>query len=318
MNDPRSRLARLASIATEFFTSVWNNVPEKVRLPDEERWPEEYPVVFVEEPFTYEGQIGLNGRAEGKPIELLQGQWADGDLLEAITSTIVPFEIVKGTGKIQMVVENNNTMLYLPRCRMMMQDRGVSKSYLSLAESGFTKCPYDATSLSSCNFPECLSKLVTRPQISIPAAKAAFRKSTVVLIRNVKNMDNFTDGPLQFTEGNNHLNLVGIAEAIDSAWSSSWLKNLREYLKSKYGDRWSVRFSDAEYDVEKEITAKIADLESAEKDRKKIVEIEHPEVSKVEQVIQDEVGGSQVAIKKKSTKAKPKAEPTETATDSKV
>jgi hypothetical protein len=123
-------------------------------------------------------------------------------------------------------------MVYIPKCKIMIDsglpDGSVMKAITS--NSGnlrYTKCPAGAESVDDCEYPRCLAKMVSTPQPSIKAAKSAYRESVCVCLTK----DAHGSKMLFLTNGANHLNLVPVDQAVDTAWSSDWLKNLQEILE---------------------------------------------------------------------------------------
>ena len=230
------RLAMQARNLTALFNRAIGKYPEKGDLVFgalSTEYPENWVPIEVDESYTISGGVEIHGHDSGNiPMQLNPGDWVDMDIARSLWGKVVPFTIESSRGKELFVVENSNTMVYVPKCKIMINtglpDGSVMKAITS--NSGnlrYTKCPVDAEGVDECEYPRCLSKMVTTPQPSIKAAKAAYRNSVCVcLTKEIQGAS-----MLFLTNGANHLNLVPIEQAIDTAWSSDYLKDFQETLE---------------------------------------------------------------------------------------
>ena len=230
------RLAMQARNLTALFSRAIGKYPESGDLVFgalATEFPENWVPIEVDDAYTVSGGVEIHGHDSGNtPIQLSPGDWVDMDICRNLWGNVVPFTIESSRGRELFIVENSNTMVYTPKCELMIStglpDGSVMKAITS--NSGnlrYTKCPVAAESVDECEYPKCLSKMVTTPQPSIKAAKAAYRESVCVCLTKE------TQGTkmLFLTNGNNHLNLVPIDQAVDTAWNSDFLKDLQEVLE---------------------------------------------------------------------------------------
>lgn len=196
-------------------------------------YPENWVPIEVDDAYTASGGVEVHGRDSGNiPIQLNPGDWVDMNVARKLWGTVVPFIIESSRGRELFVVENSNTMVYVPKCRLMIDTGLPDGSVMKAITSGsgnlrYTKCPVAAESVDDCEYPGCLGQMVTTPQPSIKAAKAAYRESACVCLTK----DSQGSKMLFLTNGANHLNLVPIDQAVETAWSSDWLKSLQETLE---------------------------------------------------------------------------------------
>jgi hypothetical protein len=258
-------------------------------------WPEEWPPMEVEESFTFSGGIEVLAKdVDGQLVTIGPGNWTDRDMADRLWETVVPFLVESSRGIELFVVENSNTMVYVPKCRVMIStglpDASVMKAITGNSGSqAFTKCPVDANGPGECRYPYCLATMVVTPQPSIKAAKTAYRDSVcVALTRNSQGTK-----MLFLTNGANHLNLVNLEQAVETAWNTQWLLNLRSSIE---------RFGFEEPD---NLESKLQSLMEAEELRKKDAAKVFEE-AKLETVIVEETDElpENIAIKEKKPKKK--------------
>ena len=265
-------------------------------------WPETWIPIRVVEAFAHSGGIEIHGKdVDGQEVVLKSGEWVDRKLAEDLWDVVIPFSVESSRGTELWIVEQRNTMVYTPKCALMistgLSDASVMKSITSSNGSvRYTRCPIDARGPSECQYPHCLAAMLDNAQPSIKAAKAAFRESVAVaLTRNAGNSK-----MLFLTNGANHLNLVTPEQGVETAWSSGWIQNLRTIMLA------------VGMEVPSSLEEKLSALTTIEETRAKEVEEAFNEAM-VEQVISEEVSEAPENIvlkekKPKKRKAKKKAD----------
>lgn len=217
-------------------------------------WPENWIPLETKELYTTSSGVEIVAQDnEGIEVEMPAGEWVNMNVTRSLWEQVVSFIIESSRGRELFVVENTNTMVYVPKCKVMIEtglpDGSVMKAITaSTGIQRHVKCPLGIEDKHTCQYPNCVGKLVDTPQPSIKAAKAAYRSQACVCL-----MKETRSGKMLFlTNGNNHLNLVPIDQAIATAWSSDWLKSLRQVL------------SDLEFDEPPELEEKLAILQGEE------------------------------------------------------
>jgi len=174
---------------------------------------------------------------KGDEVILKPGEWADRDLARRLWASIIRFDVESSKGITTYVVAGDNTIVYVPKCKLAI-DTGLPDGSVMSSITGsdgtkrYTKCPYDAEDASGCKYPDCLTQMVTAPQPSIKAAKAAFRSSACVCFA----VDRGKSKMLRLVNGPNHLNLVSIQQALAESWQSDYVNALASIVDEK--DAW--------------------------------------------------------------------------------
>lgn len=258
-----NRLAIQAKNLTRLFYRIKGNHPEEgmiVYSPIEDAHPDLWEPLVVTDAFQSSGlKIEVQDRNENTST-LALGDWVDMELVQKLWKTVVPFVIESSRGRSLYVLEGGNTMVYIPKCKLVIET-GLPDASVMRAISGertvrYTKCPYEVTSGSDCQYPDCIRNLIETPQPSIKASKAAFRDAVCVcLTRNIR------DNKMLFlTNGANHLNLITIEQALESAWHSEWLKNLEPVVLGVLADGW-MNLSDNEWNAQEAFQSNLRELE---------------------------------------------------------
>lgn len=217
------------------------NHPEQgmtVFRPVEDELPEAWEPLIVVESFQQGGlKIKVQDR-NGDRFVLAAGEWVDMNLSSELWATMIPFVIESSRGRSLYLLEGGNTMVYIPKCKLAVET-GLPDASVMRAISGensirYTKCPYDAESGKECQYPKCTRNLVSQPQPSIKAAKAEFRDAVcVALTRNVRG-----NKMMFLTNGANHLNLITVEQAVETAWNANWLKELEPAVSGVFEHSW--------------------------------------------------------------------------------
>lgn len=295
--DIRERLSIQSKNLTALMYRALGIHPEKGAILHQatgDTWPAEWTPMEVEESYTFSGGIEVVARElDGRVVNLNPGDWTDRGMANQLWETVVPFLVESSRGTELFVVENSNTMVYVPKCRLMVStglpDASVMKAITSNSGSqSFTKCPVAAVNQAECKYPYCLSSMVVTPQPSIKAAKSAYRDSVCVALTRGEH-----DKMLFLTNGANHLNLVNLEQAVETAWNPQWLMNLRSIIEH-YG-------FDEPYNLDSKLQSLIEIEQSQLKES-----IESFEAAKLEVAVAEEVEElpDNIAIKEKKPKAK--------------
>lgn len=236
-----NRLAIQAKNLTRLFYRIRGNHPERgtiVYRSIDETHPDLWESLVVTDAFQSSGlKIEVQDK-EKNIFTLALGEWIDMELAQKLWATVIPFVIESSRGRSLYVVEGGNTMVYIPKCKQVIEtglpDASVMRAISGETSIRYTKCPYDATNGKECRYPECIRNMVATPQPSIKASKAAFRDAVCVcLTRNIR------DNKMLFlTNGANHLNLITVEQALESAWHPDWLKNLEPVVLGALNDGW--------------------------------------------------------------------------------
>jgi len=233
--DIRERLSIQSKNLTALMYRALGIHPEKGAILHQatgDAWPSEWTPMEVEESYTFSGGIEVVARElDGRVVNLTPGNWTDREMANQLWETVVPFLVESSRGTELFVVENSNTMVYVPKCRIMIStglpDASVMKAITSNSGSQtYTKCPVSANNQAECKYPYCLSAMVVTSQPSIKAAKSAYRDSVCVALTRGEH-----DKMLFLTNGANHLNLVNLEQAVETAWNPQWLLNLRNIIE---------------------------------------------------------------------------------------
>jgi hypothetical protein len=245
-----SRLALQARYASELLYKLSGYSPEVGQIvfkPDEEQPPELWKPVTVKEVKVVSGALELVTIDHEGLIEVL-GQnsepyaWADMNIMQKVWSNAILTEVKWPKKSELFVVDSSTTMNYVPKCRNAIKtglcyNTVISEITDSAGNQRYTGCPYEVEHSHECQYPTCLGVLINTPQVSITAAKAAFRSMcAVALFGRTRNQF------LYLTNGNHHLNLVTIEEGINNAWYSGYLKDLMGKLDMLYqSEDWEHR-----------------------------------------------------------------------------
>jgi hypothetical protein len=198
------------------------------------------------------------------------------ELAQKLWATVVPFVIESSRGRSLYVLEGGNTMDYIPKCKQVIEtglpDASVMRAISGERSVRYTKCPFDATNSKECRYPECLRNMVATPQPSIKAAKAAFRDAVCVcLTRNIR------DNKMLFlTNGANHLNLITVEQALESAWNPDWLRNLEPIVLGALTEGWdSLGYED--WNAQEAYQINLAELDDLKNQRAEEID-DFPEI----------------------------------------
>lgn len=293
----KERLAIQAKNLTALIYRVLGIHPETGAIIHQpvDSWPDEWIPMEVSESYIFSGGIEIAATdLDGGFVALGPGNWVDLQMANQLWETVVAFVVESSRGGELWVKDPTNTMVYTPKCRLMvatgLPDASVMKAITNNNGSqAFTKCPVGALSAAECRYPYCLSAMVVTPQPSIKAAKMAYRDSVCVALTR------YTQGNkmLFLTNGANHLNLVNLEQAIEVAWNSRWLLNLRSIIEH-YG-----------FEEPETLEAKLQSLLEAEEVRRKETE-QTFETAKLGTLVAEEVDylPANIAVKEKKPKEK--------------
>lgn len=283
-----NRLALQARYASELAYRLRGYSPEIgtiVFRPVDDVPPELWEPLVVREVRIVSGALELVVTNHEGDVEVLGPNpdpyaWVDMSLMQKIWGQAILFEVQWPKKSEIFVVDSSTTMNYVPKCRVAIKtglcyNTVISEITDSSGNHRYTSCPYQVEHKHECKYPGCLSVLISTPQVSITAAKAAFRGScAVALFGKLRNQF------LYLTNGNHHLNLVTIPEAIDGAWYSGYLKDLQAKLDMLFGDEdWEYR---------QMLVERLAILEGEEMLRWNEAEAMYPPRTALEEVIDEE------------------------------
>ena len=228
------RLIIEAKNATQFKYRVSGLHPERnsIVYRGSDKLPELWEPLIVKDSFNHGGVLEVIAEdVNGNEVILRPGEFIDRDLARLLWSTIISFDIENSRGNTKYVVSSDNTMVYVPKCKVAiatgLPDGSVMSSIMGSDQSlRYTKCPFNVEHSAECQYPKCLAKMVTIPQPSIKAAKAAFRSAACVCLATERNRGRM----LFFTNGPNHLNLVTLPQAAMNAWQSDYVQKLIDLI----------------------------------------------------------------------------------------
>lgn len=288
------RIALQARYASELVYKLKGESPEvgsTVFRPIENEPPEFWEPLTVKEVKVVSGSLELVVTNSKGDIEVLRAyrepyQWVDMALMQKIWSNIVLTEVQWPKKSELFVVDASTTMNYVPKCKLAVKTGLCYNTVISeiTDKSGnhrYTGCPYDIEQSHECEYPTCLEVLINTPQVSITGAKASFRSSCAVALFG-KTRNQF----LYLTNGNHHLNLVSIEEAIDGAWFSGYLKNLRGKLDMLY--QYTGAEDEIPWEHRDKLEKKLAILEGEEMTRWREAEARYPPRTRIEDAIDEE------------------------------
>ncbi len=285
MNERIMLQARYASELVYKLKGQGPEVGSVVFRPIVDQPPEFWEPLTVKEVKVVSGSLEVVVTNHNGDIEILRGhgepyQWIDMPLMQRIWSNITLFEVQWPKGSETFVKDSSTTMNYVPKCQVAVKtglcyNTVISEITDASGNHRYTSCPYEIEQKHECSYPDCLEVLISTPQVSITGAKAAYRASCAVALFG-KTRNQF----LYLTNGNHHLNLVSIMEAIRGAWFSGYLKNLQGKLDMLYGDEtWEHR------DM---LVEKLAILEGNEMSRWQEAEAMYPARTQIEDAIDEE------------------------------
>lgn len=283
-----ARIALQARYASELAYRLRGHSPEigsVVFRPLEDVPPELWEPLTVRKVSIVSGALKLvvtnhEGEAEVLSPDRDPYAWVDMSLMQKIWGNAILFEIQWPKKSEIFVVDSSTTMNYVPKCKVAIKtglcyNTVISEITDSSGNHRYTDCPYEVENSHECQYPSCTSVLINSPQVSITAAKAAFRAScAVTLFGRTRNQF------LYLTNGNHHLNLVTVEEAVKGAWYSGYLKDLQSKLNMLFGEEtWEYHGLLAE---------KLAQLEGEEILRWAEAEAKYPPRSSLEEAIDEE------------------------------